>query len=227
VIGKYGLQSSIPARVREFLARGVAGGEDETLKENDPRLSRSTFVVIGNNAGALAGAREKAKALGWRVEVSAPPLQGEARGAARALAASALKALASLHPGEKLCLLSGGETTVSVSGTGKGGRNQELALAFALEAAGSCGIELLSAGSDGVDGPTDAAGAIVDGRTVDRAARLGLDAAAFLAANDSHSFFRELDRRSGERRHLKTGPTGTNVMDLQIILQERRQEFSI
>jgi hydroxypyruvate reductase len=221
VIGKYGLQGSIPGRVREFLERGLAGREGETLKENDPCLARSPFVTIGNNASALAGARTKANAMGWHVEVSAAPVQGEARIAAQALAVSALKALARLNPGEKLCLLSGGETTVSVSGSGRGGRNQELALAFAMGISGQDGIEMLSAGSDGVDGPTDAAGAVVDGLTIERAAKLGLNAAAFLADNDSWSFFSELDRRGGGSHHLKTGPTGTNVMDLQVILIEK------
>ena len=221
VIGKYRLQGSIPGRVREFLERGLAGRESETVKADDPRLARSTFVMIGNNASALAGAREKATAMGWNVEVSTAPLQGEARVAARALAVSARKALAGLNPGEKRCLLSGGETTVSVSGSGRGGRNQELALAFAMEISGQDGIEMLSAGSDGVDGPTDAAGAVVDGSTVERAAMVGLDAAAFLAGNDSWSFFSELDRRGGGRHHLKTGPTGTNVMDLQVLLLAR------
>ncbi len=141
VIGKYGLQNRIPIRVREFLERGQAGRESETLKQNDPRLARSAFMVIGNNASALAGARAKASAMCWNVEVSTAPVQGEARSAARSLAAAAVKTQDGLQPGEKLCLLSGGETTVSVSGSGRGGRNQELALALALEIAGREGIE--------------------------------------------------------------------------------------
>lgn len=221
VIGKYGLRDRVPVRARQFLERGLAGGESETLKQDDPRLARSLFVVIGNNASALAGAQAKANAMGWRSEISAAPVQGEARGAARSLAAAALKTQAGLRPGEKLCLLSGGETTVSVLGRGRGGRNQELALAMALEIAGRQGIELLSAGSDGVDGPTDAAGAVVDGTTMAAAAALGLDAGTYLENNDSYSFFSELDRRGGGKSLLKTGPTGTNVMDLQVILLRR------
>lgn len=218
VIEKFGLKGRVPVRVREFLERGLAGREGETLKEDDPRLAHSTFLVIGNNASALAGARTEASAMGWSVEVSAVPVQGEARIAAHSLAATALKTQAGLRRGEKRCLLSGGETTVRVRGKGRGGRNQELALAFALAIAGTPGIELLSAGTDGVDGSTAAAGAVVDGSTVESAARFGLDAAAFLDDNDSHSFFSELDRRSGGQSQLKTGPTGTNVMDLQVIL---------
>ncbi len=170
VIEKYGLQDRIPVRVQQFLERGLAGREERNAEAKRSPPGASAFVVIGNNARALAGARAKANAMGWRVEVSAAPVQGEARIAARALAAAALKAQAGLQPGEKLCLISGGETTVSVPGSGRGGRNQELALAFALEIAGKDGIEMLSAGSDGVDGPTDAAGAVVDGATVERAA---------------------------------------------------------
>jgi glycerate 2-kinase len=218
VIEKYRLQDKIPARVRKFLEHGLAGQEKETIKPGDLRLGRSTFVVIGNNARALDGARTMAKARGWQAEVSASPVQGEARIAARSLAVAALKAQAGLQPGEKRCLLCGGETTVSVLGKGRGGRNQELALAFALEIAGRQGIELLSAGTDGVDGPTDAAGAIVDGATVAAAAALGLDVRAYLNNNDSYGFFSELDRLGCGQHHLKTGPTGTNVMDLQVIL---------
>ncbi|MDP4028602.1 MAG: MOFRL family protein, partial [Gallionella sp.] len=128
--------------------------------------------------------------------------------------------------------LSGGETTVVVGGTGKGGRNQELALAFALEVEGLAGVSLLSAGTDGNDGPTDAAGALVDGRTAARARGLGIDPALFLENNDSYSFFQRLDELSGgnypgeelsgTQSHFITGPTGTNVMDMQVLLLEKR-----
>jgi glycerate-2-kinase len=111
-------------------------------------------------------------------------------------------------------LLSGGETTVTVRGSGLGGRNTELALAFALEIQGEAGVTLLSAGTDGTDGPTDAAGAIVDGHTIGRARTINLDAKTYLDSNDSYSFF----HKTGEL--LITGPTGTNVMDIQIILAE-------
>ncbi len=222
VIEKYGLQNKIPVRVGEFLDRGVAGLESETLKAKDHRLDRSRQLVVGSIRTALTGAREKARSLGMAVETCSETLQGEARAAASFLAAEAVRIQSGLAPGKKFCLLCGGETTVSVRGNGCGGRNQELALAFALAAAGREGIELLSAGTDGIDGPTDAAGAVVDGATVTKAAKLGLDAAAFLDNNDSYSFFAELDRLSGGRHHLKTGPTGTNVMDLQVIMLRGR-----
>lgn len=221
VIEKYGLQDKIPVRARKYLERGLAGLESETVKKNDPCLARSAHLVVGSILTAIEGARKKARSMGIAVEIITRALQGEARAAASFLAAKAMRIQSGLAPGRKFCLLCGGETTVSVRGSGRGGRNQELALAFALAVAGRQGIELLSAGTDGIDGPTDAAGAIVDGATVAKAAGLGLDARAFLDNNDSYSFFSELDRLSGGRHHLKTGPSGTNVMDLQIILIER------
>jgi glycerate-2-kinase len=127
-----------------------------------------------------------------------------------------------MHPGDSpRCLLAGGETTVTVKGKGKGGRNQELALAFAIAIAGMPGIAMLSAGTDGTDGPTDAAGAVVDGDTAAKARKHGMEPIEYLANNDSYEFFRKFDELTGAKSHLMTGPTGTNVMDLQIILVER------
>lgn len=218
VIEKYGLQDKIPVRARKYLERGQAGLESETVKEIDPGLARSAHLVVGSIHTAIEGARKKARSMGIAVEIITGALQGEARAAASFLAAKAMRIQSGLAPGRKFCLLCGGETTVNVRGSGRGGRNQELALAFALAISGREGIELLSAGTDGLDGSTDAAGAMVDGTIVAKAAGLGLDAAAYLNNNDSYSFFCELDRLSGERHHLKTGPSGTNVMDLQVIL---------
>ncbi|MBN2345771.1 MAG: DUF4147 domain-containing protein [Candidatus Aminicenantes bacterium] len=218
VLDKFGLRGRIPARARMRLERGAAGLEEETAKPGDPRLGRSTCLVVGNIGDALRAAREEALRQEMTVEIVASEQRGEARDAARFLAAQALRTRAGLGSGERRCLLCGGETTVTVRAEGRGGRNQELALAFAMEIAGESGIEMLSAATDGVDGPTDAAGAIVDGGTVSQAARLGLDAARYLERNDSHTFFMELDYRSGERRLLRTGPSGTNVADLQVIL---------
>ncbi|MBS1128180.1 MAG: Glycerate kinase [Nitrospirae bacterium] len=220
VIERYRLKAALPRAVTAFLERGSAGQESETVKSVDPCFLRTRNMIVGSSAQALAAAREKAAALGWRPEVITAELQGEARDAARVLARKAVAARDEMKPGERRCLLSGGETTVVVRGSGKGGRNQELALAFAPEIAGVDGITLLSAGTDGTDGPTDAAGAMVDGNVVTTARNLGIHPEVYLGNNDSYAFFQRLDAQSGEQHHLMTGPTGTNVMDLQIVLIE-------
>ena len=222
VIEKYGLKEKIPIRVLSFLERGMEGQEPETVKSGDSCLHKTRNVIIGGITQALSAATEKARQLGFAPEVITGELQGEARDAARFLAAAAFRAHDALRPGELRCLLSGGETTVTVKGKGKGGRNQELALAFALEIEGLEGVSLLSAGTDGTDGPTDAAGAIVDGGTASRARALGIDPVHYLDYNDSYMFFQRFDELSGNKSHVITGPTGTNVMDLQIMLLEKR-----
>lgn len=218
VIGKYGLKEKIPRRVMDYLQRGSAGLEPETVKDGEPCLLGIRNVIVGGISLALAAAQEKSRQLGIAAEIITAELQGEARDAARFLAHTARMAQAGLKAGEQRCLLFGGETTVTVRGRGKGGRNQELALAFALEMAGQSGMTLLSAGTDGNDGPTDAAGALVDGNTAGLARRLGMEPVAYLEENDSYGFFQLLDALSGEHSHFMPGPTGTNVMDLQIIL---------
>ena len=221
VIERYRLKTAIPSQVASFLERGMAGQEPETVKSGDACFLRTRNVIVGSSAQALAAAREKAAALGWRPEVVTAELQGEARDAARLLARKALQAWDELKPGERRCLLYGGETTVTVMGNGKGGRNQELALAFAVEIAGVNGITLLSAGTDGTDGPTDAAGAVVDGSMAAEAQKQGIHPETYLGNNDSYTFFQRLDSHTREKHHVMTGPTGTNVMDIQIILIER------
>lgn len=218
VIEKYGLKEKTPLRVMNYLLQGVAGREPETVKDGDPCLLATRNVIVGGIGQALAAARKKSQQLGLDAQIVTAELQGEARDAARFLAHTARTTLAGLKAGEKRCLLCGGETTVTVRGMGKGGRNQEIALAFALEIAGQFGIFLLSAGTDGNDGPTNAAGAFVDGNTAVRARRLGMEPAAYLEENDSYGFFQQLDALSGVRSHFLPGPTGTNVMDIQIVL---------
>jgi glycerate-2-kinase len=171
---------------------------------------------VGSNLKAAQAAEERARYLGFDTTILSTGLEGDARNIARQLAKKAIVAKESLRgkTDKKICLISGGETTVAVMGNGKGGRNTELALAFALEIEGKPGIALLSAGTDGTDGPTDAAGAMVNGETIPRAKALSLDPEKYLANNDSYNFF----SKTGEL--LITGPTGTNVMDLQIILIE-------
>jgi glycerate-2-kinase len=156
---------------------------------------------------ALEAARDAAARRGLRARVASQPLAGEARDAGRALVALARRFSGS----EPVCLLAGGETSVTVRGRGRGGRNQELALAAALALDSGPPLALLAAGTDGSDGPTDAAGAYVDEGSVARGRRAGVDASAALADNDSYRFF------AAEGGLFVTGPTGTNVMDLALL----------
>ncbi len=222
VIHKYSLEKKIPSSVLSVLHVGVAGILPDTPKGGASFFQNTRYIVVGNIRQSLEAARTRAEEQGCGTELISADLQGEARDVARMLAGKAIAVRSSMRPGSQpRCLLFGGETTVTVKGTGTGGRNQELALAFALEIAGIPGITLLSAGTDGTDGPTDAAGAVVDGETLPKSHAAGLDAAAYLENNDSYSFFSRLDTLTDGAHHLKTGPTGTNVMDLQIILIER------
>lgn len=221
VVEKYGLREKLPASVVERLERGERGELSETPKGGEPFFEKTCNVVIAGLAKSLEAARKRAGELGYEAKILTDTLSGEAAGAARFLAGRALEAAREEREGAPpLCLISGGESTVSVRGGGKGGRSQELALAFALEVEGRPGITLLSAGTDGTDGPTDAAGAVVDGRTAGVARDHGLAPEKYLAGNDSYTFFTELDTRAGASFHLKTGPTGTNVMDVQAIVIE-------
>jgi glycerate 2-kinase len=216
VIQRHGLVDKIPTKVMEILIRGDKGEIPETPKAGNPVFQKVENIIIGSNRKAIKMAKEKASALGYQVVVLSSELKGEARDAGTWLAREAIhrqRRCRETHCG-RLCLLAGGETTVTVKGDGLGGRNMELALAFALELKGTAGITLLSAGTDGTDGPTDAAGAIVDGETLMEAAAKGFDPEDFLTRNDSYSFF------NGIGGLMITGPTGTNVMDIQIILIE-------
>lgn len=220
VMEKYGIARKLPASVIGALRDGLEGRLKETPRGKEAFFKNVCNIVVGGLKGSLAAARESASSMGFDAEVVTAELQGEARIAARRLAEAALGARSSLGQGQKQkarCLLSGGETIVTVKGSGSGGRNQELALAFSLEIEGVDGITMLSAATDGTDGPTDAAGAIVDGRTAPTARGLGMDPAAYLEDNDSYGFFERLDSLSASKSHLKTGPTGTNVMDIQIV----------
>ena len=200
-----------------MLLDGIAGRLPDTPKAGEDCFKKGSAVIVGSLRQALNAARKTANKLGFDTEMVTDKLQGEAGEAAVYLADLAKMVRSSRKGGKPLCLLSGGETTVNVKGNGKGGRNQELALAFALEIEGIDGVTMLSAGTDGTDGPTDAAGAMVDGNTAIKARQFGLDPAEYLKNNDSYNFFNRLDSLTGEKSHLITGPTGTNVMDMQII----------
>jgi glycerate-2-kinase len=210
VLEKYGLIESAPERVLRVLDEGIKGLREETPKEDSHVFKKVENIIVGSNRIALYAAYKEADRLGLKPRILTDCLQGEARQAGRWLAEKAKEAKG-VSEGP-VCLISGGETTVTVRGGGKGGRNTELALSFALEIDGHEGITLLSAGTDGTDGPTDAAGAVVDSETVERARTRGLDPLRFLNDNDSYTFFQQ----TGEL--FITGPTGTNVMDIQIII---------
>jgi len=217
VIEKYNLVKTLPNKVLSMLLDGTAGKIPDTPKTGEDCFKKGSAVIVGSLRQAINAARNTANKLGFDTEIVTDKLQGEAREAAVYLADLAKMVRSFRKGGKPLCLLSGGETTVNVKGSGKGGRNQELALAFALEIEGVNGITMLSAGTDGTDGLTDAAGAIVDGETAIRARKSGLDPMAYLENNDSYNFFKRFDSSTEANNHLITGPTGTNVMDMQII----------
>ncbi len=213
IVARHGLGDRLPPAVRQRLAAGAGGRIEDTPKPGDACFACTANHVIGNNALAIAAAEQQARALGYTPLVLTTRLQGEAREAAAAVAAVALEARSSGRPvAPPACLIWGGETTVTLRGDGKGGRNQELALAAAVQLNGAEDVTLLSGGTDGTDGPTDAAGAIADGQTLARARAAGLSAAEHLARHDSYRFFAALDDL------VITGPTQTNVMDLQLVL---------
>lgn len=210
VLGRHGGRERYPQAVVRRLEQGASGAIDETPKAGDPRLARSMVRVIGGRRTAVAGARSAAESVGYVVHVIEEPVTGEARVAGYALIEAA-RVVSAPRP---LCILSSGETTVRVTGRGKGGRNQECALGMvrALELLGSS-VVAASIGTDGVDGPTDAAGAIVDSTTLARAE--GADVGPperYLNDNNTYVFFDELNDL------VRTGPTNTNVGDLQVIL---------
>ena len=220
IAGKYALE--LPAAAREVLERGLRGELEETPKPGDPRFARVRNVLLGTNRTGLEAACTEAESLGYAPVVLSSRITGEAREVGRVYAAVALdqRRFRDLGPGDRpVCLLAGGETTVRVRGRGRGGRNQECALAFLAELAGAGsaaeGIHFLAASSDGTDGPTDAAGAFASLPLLAESRRLGLEPAAFLRENDSYGFF---ERVGGL---LRTGPTNTNVCDYQICLVSR------
>ncbi len=210
VVESHGLHDRLPASVLEHLSRGARGEIQETPAPGSPVFERACSVVVGDNTRALTAAVAQASDLGYRPFVLTATLQGEARSVGRRLAAVGASCVGT--DGAPICLLAGGETTVTLSGAGRGGRNQEAALAAAIHLEGTDAVTFVAVGTDGTDGPTDAAGAFADGTTVGRARARALDAADFLLDNDSYTFFDEL----GDL--VRTGPTRTNVMDLQIVL---------
>lgn len=213
VLSKYSLTKTVPRRVLHRLEQGAAGLLRDTPKPGDPLFKQVHNIVVGSNTIALEAAAAKASQLGYCPLLLSSSMQGETREVARVHAEILREVLRSRRPAAPpACLLSGGETTVTVRGAGKGGRNQEFALSAALQLSGVSGALVLSAGTDGTDGPTDAAGAIADDTTCARAIAAGLNPLAHLANNDSYPLFAAI----GDL--LKTGATGTNVMDMHLML---------
>ncbi len=213
ILGRFGITGKVPASIRARLEAGARGERPETPKPGDPAFRRTVDLLVGSNAQAVAAAASEARRRGYRTLVLSTTVTGESREVASVHAALARELARSGHPLRRpACLLSGGETTVTLTGSGKGGRNQEFALAAALGIEGLEGIAVLAAGTDGTDGPTDAAGAFVDGTTVARARAAGLDPRAALDGHDAYPLFTAL----GDL--VITGPTRTNVMDLDLVL---------
>jgi glycerate 2-kinase len=213
IIRRYNLLARLPASVGSHLQRGQAGELSETPTATDPAFTGCQTVIIGSNRLALQAARAAAQARGYRTLILSSSIEGETRQIARMHAAIAREIRQSGEPiAPPACVIAGGETTVTIHGDGTGGRNQEFALAAALDITGLDNVVILSGGTDGTDGPTPAAGALADGHTIARARALGLAPETFLRRNDSYHFFHALDDL------LITGPTGTNVMDMHILL---------
>lgn len=208
ILEKYNVTDKIPLVILNHLKKGSEGKIPDTPKREDQVFKKVTNIVIGNNRLALNKAKETAESLGFKTIILTSMLEGEAREIARVVASIISEVQVTGAPIKKpACILLGGEPTVKIQGTGKGGRNQELALAVALSNINEPYV-CVSVGSDGTDGPTDAAGAIVDHTTLSRAESAGLNAQEYLKNNDSYNFFAPL----GDL--IITGPTGTNVMDV-------------
>src|SRR5262245_13864624 len=212
VLDRYHIWRTVPQRVREYLGRGYQGLVSETPKPGSSLFRRTHHVIIGNNAAAVTAVTRAAREAGLRTLVHPIALTGEAREAGKRFGALAKKIV---WQGKQLrrpyCVVTGGETTVTVTGRGTGGRAQEFAAAAALEIAGLNEVWVAAIGTDGTDGPTDAAGAVVDGDTVARAQRLSVDLSDALKHNNIYPALKRLHQL------IITGPTGTNVNDLYLL----------
>lgn len=212
VLSRYGLWDRVPSTVRRRLDEGRAGQLAETPKPGHPAFARTFNLVVADNRVAARAAVAEAERLGFHAMLLSTSVEGEAREVGKVFAALAREIAETNGPLPRpACLVAGGETTVTLHGAGRGGRNQEMALSAAIKMAGLERVALLCGATDGSDGPTDAAGAVVDSTTAARARSLGMEPAAFLAENDSYSFFQRL----GDL--IITGPTNTNVNDLTMV----------
>ena len=213
VLKRHDLWSKIPTRVRTVIAGGLSGTMPETAKRKDKAFKHVHNVIVGSNRVSRLAAAEAMRKAGYKTQVLSIQIAGEARKAGRMLGSIANDIGENALPyARPVALITGGETTVTVRGKGKGGRNQELVLAAAQRIAGSDGIIVGSFATDGIEGETDAAGALADGTTVKRGLSLGMESEDYLRNNDSYHYFSKL------KDLLKTGPTGTNVNDITILL---------
>ncbi|MCJ7545684.1 MAG: glycerate kinase [Deltaproteobacteria bacterium] len=213
IIKKYDLMEKMPQPIKLFLQTNKGKQGTETVKPRDPVFERVENVIVGSNLLALKEAETAAKALGFHTLLLSAAISGDTRRAAEEHARLAQEIR--MGKGTHLppaCVVSGGETTVVVKGDGKGGRNQEFVLAASIAIDGLKDVVISSMNTDGIDGPTDACGALCDGLTVSRAKKMNLDPEDYLGRNDSYHFFEKLDDL------IKTGPTNTNVMDIHILL---------
>lgn len=213
VLKRYGLTAEAPGGLVDYLNRGAAGLVPETPKPGNPIFERVQTVIVGSNDVAVQAAARSAQASGLQTVVL-PTVTGEARDAAAMFSDRAMQFANDIRPA---CVLAGGETTVRVRGSGMGGRCQEFALAAALKIAGRQRTLVAAFGTDGTDGPTDAAGAVADGTTLGRADAAGLDARRALDDNDAYTFFSLLSDL------IVTGPTNTNVNDIYLALMSPRE----
>jgi glycerate-2-kinase len=217
VLKKYDLWSQIPETARTIITDGLSGSILDTPKRNCKVFKRVHNVIVGNNRPSCLAAASVLTKAGYRTEVLCIQISGEAREAGRILGSVArdIRDNGLPYPAPA-ALVAGGETTVTVRGKGRGGRNQELALAAAVKISGSEGIVVGSFATDGIEGRTDAAGAVVDGSTITRGLKLGMDPDEYLRNNDSYRYFSKLNDL------VITGPTGTNVNDITILAADRR-----
>ncbi len=212
IIQKYNIENKIPKSIVNHLIKGMRGDVQETIKSGDEVLNKITNTIIGSLTTAISSAEKAARELRYNTVILSTKLYGEAREVGKVFGSI----LANLVESDYLlikpaCVIAGGETTVTVSGNGKGGRNQELALGAVGQIANLRDCCLISIATDGEDGPTDAAGAFVTGRTKSSAKEKGLDYEQYLADNDAYNFFKITENL------VKIGPTGTNVNDLLLL----------
>ncbi|MBC8200084.1 MAG: glycerate kinase [Desulfobacterales bacterium] len=213
IIDKYNLRKKLPKPVVRHIKDGISGRVPETPKTGDPAFEKAQNIIIGSNIEAIMAAKQKSESFAYNTIVLSSMIEGDTTQMAHVHSAIAREIIQTGNPiPSPACILSGGETTVTIKGKGLGGRNQEFALAAAIDIAGAKNIVILSGGTDGTDGPTDAAGAVADTNTLSRAMAMGLNPGYFLENNDSYHFFQKL----GDL--LITGPTNTNVMDIRIML---------